>query len=58
VAVGLGASLIGEATLRKGRGDAYALYGTAALAVFNAGLCLFGEAVKHRALADWAAEAR
>ena len=58
VAVGLGASLIGEATLRKGRGEAYALYGTAALVVFNAGLCLFGEAVKHRALADWAAEAR
>lgn len=58
VAVGFGASLIGEATLRKGRGDAYALYGTAALAVFNAGLCLFGEAVKHRALADWARQAR
>ena len=28
------------------------LYGTAALCVLNAGLCLFGEAVKHRALAD------
>ena len=58
VAVGFGASLLGEATLRKGRGEAYVLYGTAALAVFNAGLCLFGDAVKHRALADWAAEAR
>ena len=57
-AVGLGVSLLGEATLRKGRGEAYALYGTAALVVFNAGLCLFGEAVKRRALADWAAEAR
>ena len=53
VAVGLGASLIGEATLRKGRGEPFVLYGTAALAVFNAGLCLFGDAVKHRALADW-----
>ena len=31
-------------------------YGTAALCVVNAGLCLFGEAVKHRALADWALE--
>ena len=51
-AVGFGASLLGEATLRKGRGEAYVLYGTAALTVFNAGLCLFGEAVKHRALAD------
>ena len=56
VAVGFGASLIGEATLRKGRGEPFVLYGTAALAVFNAGLCLFGDAVKHRALADWEAQ--
>ncbi|HEX9951874.1 MAG TPA: hypothetical protein VGB53_08915 [Rubricoccaceae bacterium] len=52
IAVGFGASLIGEATLRKGRGEAFALYGTAALTVFNAGLCLFGEVVRHRVLAD------
>ena len=52
--VGLGLSLVGEATLRKGRGEPFVLYGTAALCVVNAGLCLFGEAVKHRALADWA----
>ena len=51
--VGLGLSLVGEATLRKGRGEPFVLYGTAALCVVNAGLCLFGEAVKHRALADW-----
>ncbi|MFN3597320.1 MAG: hypothetical protein ACK41D_08625 [Rubricoccaceae bacterium] len=51
-AVGLGVSLAGEATLRKGRGAPWVLYGTAALCVLNAGLCLFGEAVKHRALAD------
>ena len=57
IAVGFGASLIGEATLRKGRGEAFALYGTAALVVFNAGLCLFGEAVRHRVLADVAADA-
>ena len=56
IAVGLGASLIGEATLRKGRGEAYALYGTAALVVFNAGLGLFGEAVRHRVLADLEAD--
>ena len=31
-------------------------YGTAALCVVNAGLCLFGEAVKDRALADGARE--
>ena len=52
VAVGFGVSLIGEATLRKGRGEAFVAYGTAALVVFNAGLCLFGEAVRHRVLAD------
>ena len=50
--VGLGLSLVGEATLRKGRGEPFVLYGTAALCVVNAGLCVFGEAVKHRALAD------
>ena len=56
--VGLGLSLVGEATLRKGRGEPFVLYGTAALCVVNAGLCLFGEAVKHRALADLASEER
>ena len=50
--VGFGLSLVGEATLRKGRGEPFVLYGTAALCVVNAGLCLFGEAVKHRAIAD------
>lgn len=50
--VGFGLSLVGEATLRKGRGEPFVLYGTAALCVVNAGLCLFGEAVKHRALAE------
>ena len=53
-AVGLGLSLVGEAAARKERGDGWVLYGTAALCVVNAGLCVFGEAVKHRALADWA----
>ena len=52
--VGFGLSLVGEATLRKGRGEPFVAYGTAALCVVNAGLCLFGEAVKHRALADGA----
>lgn len=55
--VGLGASLIGEATLRKGRGEPFVLYGTVALCVLNAGLCLFGEGVKQRALADWREQA-
>ena len=56
VAVGLGLSVVGEATLRKGRGDGWVALGTAGLCVVNAGLCLFGEAVKHRALADWRME--
>lgn len=51
-AVGLGLSMVGEATSRKARGDGWVLYGTAALCVVNAGLCLFGESVKHRALAE------
>ena len=52
VGVGLGVSLVGEATLRKGRGEPFVLYGTLALCVLNAGLCLFGEGVKHSVLAD------
>ncbi len=55
-AVGFGLSLVGEATLKKGRGERWVAYGTVGLCVVNAGLCLFGEAVKHRALADWRLE--
>ena len=53
VTVGAGASAIGEATIRKATGRPWVLYGTVALCVFNAGLCLFGEAVKQRALLEW-----
>jgi hypothetical protein len=53
--VELGLSVVGAATLRMGRGEPFVLYGTAALCVVNVGLCLFGEAVKPRALADWKA---
>ena len=53
IGVGAGASAIGEATIRKARGDAWVAYGTVALCVLNAGLCLFGEAVKQRALLEW-----
>ena len=54
--VGLGISLTGEATLRKGRGARYVALGTLGLCVVNAGLCLFGEAVKHATLAETASE--
>ena len=51
--VGFGLSLVGQATIRKSEGRPFVAYGTVALCVVNAGLCLFGESVKHRALADW-----
>jgi hypothetical protein len=57
VGVGLGASLIGQSTILKAKNAAtwkWVALGTVSLAVFNAGLCLFGDAVKHRALYEWA----
>lgn len=60
VAVGLGASMAGQSTLMKGDNDTstwqWVAAGTASLTVLNAGLCLFGDAVKHRALYEWAAD--
>jgi hypothetical protein len=57
LAVGFGASLLGHATLMKkdadeGRGSTWAWVaaGTASLIALNAGLSLFGDAVKHRTL--------
>jgi hypothetical protein len=55
--VGFGASLLGQATLLKGDRTSstwqWVALGTVSLAVLNAGLCLFGDAVKHRALYEW-----
>jgi hypothetical protein len=60
LAVGAGASLLGHATLMKGD-DAptwkWVAAGTASLVVLNAGLSLFGDAVKHRTLHEVAREA-
>lgn len=59
LATGLGASGVGQSTLLKGRGAStwkWVAAGTASLVVLNAGLCLFGDAVKHRALYEWARE--
>lgn len=57
VAVGFGASLVGQSTLMKGDEDTptwqWVAAGTASLTVLNAGLCLFGDAVKHRTLYEW-----
>jgi hypothetical protein len=56
VTVGFGASLIGQSTILKAKNAStwtWVALGTVSLAVFNAGLCLFGDAVKHRALYEW-----
>ena len=55
LAVGFGASLLGESIIQKGSGARtwrWFATGTVSLACLNAGLCVFGEAVKHRALHD------
>lgn len=56
LATGLGASGVGQSTLMKGRDEPtwkWVAAGTASLVALNAGLCLFGDAVKHRALYEW-----
>jgi len=56
VTVGFGASLIGQSTILKAKDCSpwkWVALGTVSLAVFNAGLCMFGDAVKHRALYEW-----
>jgi hypothetical protein len=47
-------SLVGQATLLKGRGErGWVALGTLGLCTLNAGVAIFGEAVKHRALYEW-----
>lgn len=53
VLVGFGLSLFGQAAIYKSRGESlkrWFLWGTASLIVINAGLCVFGDAVKHRVI--------
>jgi len=59
LATGLGASALGQSTLLKGRDEPtwkWVAAGTASLIALNGGLCLFGDAVKHRALYEWERE--
>jgi len=62
--VGAGVSTAIDASTRRGSGGLlrWAGQGTVGLVALNAGLCLFGEAVKRRALHDvaerWAAAQR
>lgn len=49
--LGLGMSLIGDATITKAKGRrGWVFKGTLGLVLFNAGLAVFSEAVKARAL--------
>jgi len=51
VLIGCGASILGEAISQK-LGGAWFWWGTAALVVLNAGIAVFGEAVKCRVLLE------
>jgi hypothetical protein len=48
--IGFGLSLIGEATIRKGKSEPWVLIGSLGLAIVNAGVSVFGDAIKERAL--------
>ena len=51
--IGLGATLLGHSSSLKTRGKPFLLwflFGTVSLIIFNAGVAVFGEAVKHRAI--------
>ncbi len=51
--IGLGLSVIGDATFSKVNGKPWILKGTIGLILFNAGIAIFGDAVKSRALYEW-----
>lgn len=53
VTVGLGLSMLGATAERKIAGQSWFWRGTLSLSVVNAGLALFGESVKARALFEW-----
>lgn len=56
LATGLGASGLGQSTILKAEDEPtwkWVTAGTLSLAALNAGLSLFGDAVKHRALYEW-----
>ena len=51
VIIGAGASMVADAAIYRSTATAtwpWVLYGTIALIVFNAGICVLGDAVKHR----------
>ena len=48
--IGTGLSLLGDATIKKGKDEGWFVKGTLGLIVFNAGVAIFGDAIKNRAL--------
>lgn len=53
ILVGFGLSLFGQAVIIKSRGESvkrWFIWGTASLIFINAGLCIFGDSIKHRVL--------
>lgn len=56
ILVGAGASMLGDASHVKASGAPFwhwFLYGTLSLSVFNAGLCVFGQAIIFRIRYEW-----
>lgn len=51
--IGFGLSVLGDTIERKSKGRAWFWRGTLSLSVINAGVCIFGDAVKERALYEW-----
>lgn len=51
--IGFGLSVLGDTIERKSNGDAWFWRGTIGLSLINAGVCIFGDAVKERALYEW-----
>ena len=56
VLMGFGLSLVGEAIIRKRDDKPWFWFGTVALVVFNAGVSVFGDSVKHRVLLEQSSE--
>lgn len=54
--IGFGLSLTGHAIVCKSQGRSWFIRGTLGLIVTNAGVAIFGEAVKARALYEWELE--
>jgi hypothetical protein len=48
--IGFGLSITGDAMISKAKGRGWFLKGTLGLIVFNAGIAVFGEAIKTRSL--------